>query len=449
MIGIDDASIYGEMTWPGRSALRVIRVSGKRSREAAKKLFLSKSDPFKKPRTAVNGILVNLKKEKLDSIISLAFKSPNSYTGEDLIEFHCHGSRAVVSSLCGSLKCLGLREALPGEFSYRGFLAGKISLKEAESLQQLIEAQTEMEVRASELSKTAISRSLSVLSKKMIALLAKWEARIEFPGEVPQEKTAVWIEEIGLLLNEMKSLEKMAAESRPLREGFRIALFGAPNSGKSSLFNNLLGKERAIVTPHPGTTRDIIEEKLDFEGIPIIFQDMAGVRNRGVAVENYGISMAIDNARSADGVLFLFDGSKGWRKKDEDALTLLSRKPLFFVAAKKDLYQKRKFEMEEKVVEISNQTPEGIDELIKEIKKWAKGRISPGSFFLFGRKQEETFLKVLRTTKEGENALKKNRDELLAAELLKMALEQIDRLLLKPSQEEVYDTVFSSFCIGK
>lgn len=443
-------TIFGEMTYPGRSALRAVRVSGSLARKITGKLFKSKTDPWKTPRNAVNGILNTLDGLAVDSIVAIAFKAPHSFTGQDCIEFHCHGSEGVVRVLSSSLASLGARKALPGEFSYRAFLAGKLNAGESESLGNLIAAETEIEARAAGIANSgAAQKKILLLRDKIVSLRAKWEARIDFPDDVPQPGNIAWKKELAAVAGEAGAVSSLAKRSRPAREGFRVAIFGAPNSGKSSLFNSLLGRERAIVTPHPGTTRDIIEEKLDIDGIPMVFQDMAGARKKGRKIENEGISRALQSAKKADAVLFLFDGSKGWRASDAEAYNLLEKKPLFLVAAKKDLYGKRKFRIRGKVHEISNKTGAGIDKLIKSISGWGKKNLPVESLFLISRRQEECLANVERALSEAEKALSTGGNELHAAESVREALREADKLTLRSSSEEMYDLIFSGFCIGK
>jgi tRNA modification GTPase len=441
-------TIFGEMTFPGRSALRSVRVSGQQARRVSGKLFSAKLDPWKKTRTAVKGTLKSLGGSALDTIIIIAYPLPDSFTGEDCLEFHCHGSEGVIRGLSSSLISIGLRKALPGEFSYRAFLSGKMTTEEAEGLGNLIEAETAIEAGAAvSAMPPAFKSKLESVRKKMLSLLAAWEARIDFPEDVPQVDGKFRLKELMDVLEQVKVVHRQIKRSMPVKEGFRIAIFGAPNSGKSSLFNCLLGRERAIVTPHPGTTRDIIEEKLDIEGIPMVFQDTAGARKKGQKIETAGIALALESAGKADAVLFLFDGSKGWRTSDREAYDLLKRKPLFMIASKKDLYTKRKFSIAGKFFEISNKTGDGLEDLITGLQKWGKRNLPEEGLLLLSRRQEECFGKALKCLDEAVKIADK--DELYAAEMVKESLHEMDRFTLTSSKEEIYDLIFSGFCIGK
>jgi len=443
-------TIFGEMTCPGRAALRVVRVSGRMARKITRKLFSSSRDPWKRGRVATNGVLRTPLGSPLDSIVVIAFPGPNSYTGEDCVEFHCHGSEGVIRSVESSLSSLGARSALPGEFSYRAFLAGKLSALEGESIGKLISAETELEARAAGAAAPGpLDVKIAGLREKLVGLKAKWEARLDFPEDVPQPGLHTWKMEVSKVAIEARALSRLAERSRRVREGFRIAIFGAPNSGKSSLFNALLGRERAIVTPHPGTTRDVIEEKLDVDGIPMIFMDMAGARKKGRGIERKGIEKAMNSTLQADAVLFLFDGSRGWRPADDEAYAFLDSPPFLFLAAKKDLYGKLERRAPGRVLEISSRTGEGIDRLLKALSAWAGKSLPKEGLFLMSRRQEECLTRAVAALDETEEALGERRDELAAAEKAGEALREMDRLVLAVSEDEVYDLIFSNFCIGK
>ncbi|MFB3850608.1 MAG: tRNA uridine-5-carboxymethylaminomethyl(34) synthesis GTPase MnmE [Acidobacteriota bacterium] len=439
-------TIYGEMTFPGRSALRVVRVSGELTKKAVEKIFDRHSSLMKTHKTAVRGKLLDLKGNTIDDIVAIFFKKPNSYTGEDVVEFHCHGVETVLKILSSSLESFGIRKAKNGEFSFRAFINGKISLKEARRLKKVMEAQTLKESSAVYASQEIIERELKSLSETIIEILARWEARIDFPEEVPQEDINKWIEELSPLQKQIDHLLKISERSRQVKEGFKVAIFGAPNSGKSSLFNNLLGRERAIVTPHPGTTRDILEEKLEIDGLPVIFLDMAGARKKSQKIEKAGIEKAIKVAEGAHLVLFLFDGKKGWRKSDDEALSFLKGKKIIKVATKKDLYKKKS--LPENVVEISNLSGFGIEKLIKMVISSLKASLPKGDLLILDEREMMTVQKTARFVKDAFISIKQ-RDEVYASDFLKRALFEIDELFKTESLEIIYDSIFKDFCIGK
>lgn len=439
-------TIYGEMTFPGRSALRVIRVSGDLARKSVERLFDSKISLVKNPKTAIRGKLLDLNGNVLDDSIAIFFKKPNSYNGEDIVEFHCHGSEGIIKALSTSLEFLGIRKAKNGEFSFRAFINGKISLKEAKRLKKIMEAQTSVESSSIFASQDLIEKQFISIKGEIIDLLAKWEARLDFPDEVPQENLKVWEKELTPLLKKISSLLEIAKRSKQVKEGFKVAIFGAPNSGKSSLFNNLLGRERAIVAPHPGTTRDTLEESLEIEGLKIIFIDMAGARKNSRSIEKMGIDRAVKVARNSDLVLFLFDGQKGWTNKDQDAFNLLKGKNIIKVATKQDLYKDKPFSKD--VVKISNVTYWGTDSLLRKITSFFKSSYSPTPLLFLDPTELFVVEKVFSFIRQSIQSIKEKREE-YATDFLKRALFEIDELYRTDSLEEIYDTIFKHFCIGK
>lgn len=439
-------TIYGEMTFPGRSALRVIRVSGDFAKISAKRLFDSHSDLLKNPKTAIRGNLLDLKGNVIDDSICIFFKKPNSYTGEDIVEFHCHGSEGIIKTLSTNLEFLGVRRAKNGEFSFRAFINGKLSLKEAKRLKKVMEAQTSLETSAIFASQDLIEKQFLSIKEKIIDLLAKWEARLDFPEEVPQKSLKLWEKELNPLLKKITSLHEIAKRGNQVKEGFKVAIFGAPNSGKSSLFNTLLGRERAIVTPHPGTTRDILEETLEIDGLLIVFIDMAGARKSSRSIEKRGIDRAVKVARNSHLVLFLFDGRKGWTNADQEAFDLLSGKTIIKVATKKDLYKNKPFP--KNVVRISNVTYYGIGSLLKKITSFFKSSYSKTPLLFLDATELFVVDKVFTLINQSLISLKEKKED-YATDFLKRALFEIDDLDRTDSLEKIYDTIFKDFCIGK
>lgn len=439
-------TIFGEMTFPLKSALRVIRISGDNSKKVLISLFKSKRSPIKEPGKLIKGKLLNNEGKVIDDCMCVFFKGPNSYTGEDILEIHCHGSNAIVQSLLNSLRKMGLREAARGEFSYRAFINGKLSLIEAKNIKKIFEAETALEAPYAYSSSFLLDRKLKEIKEETIQVLSLWEARIDFPEEVDSAEIDDYLSEFNGLKEMIKNIYRISKRSIKNREGFKVAIFGAPNSGKSSLFNNLLGRERAIVSPHPGTTRDIIEEKLDIDGFPIIFYDMAGFRKSKGFIEKKGIEMALDCVKCSDLVLFLFDGKRGFKRKEEELYKIVEDKKILLVATKKDLYKKRNFPPN--TLEISNITLEGIDDLIKKIKTFFRKKFKKEDFIYTDENENFLIEKLYNLSREVLLALKR-RDELFATELLKKILFEIDSFYNIDSLEKVYDNIFSTFCIGK
>lgn len=447
---MDDFSstIYGEMTFPGKSALRAIRVSGNLSITALSKLFKSKRNVVDNPQKLSSGILLDSKGREIDSIMAVYFKAPKSYTGEDVAEFFCHGSAGVISSLSKSLEKLGIRKAKNGEFSFRSYINGKMGIKEAKRIKKIMDSETPYEAQLSFLSEDKVEKEISSLKDEIVRVVSLWEGRLDFVEDVPKENKSVWFKELRSIKAGAENLQGMAKRGEQLKSGFKVALFGRTNSGKSSLFNNLLGKERAIVTPHPGTTRDVLEEKLEIDGFPILFYDTAGARKKSVKIEKKGIERAIEVARKSDLILFLFDGRYGISTKDKELLKMFGDKRVIFVATKKDLYGEKRICTEKDFIEISNKTLYGIDLLIKKIMKVAKRDFDKKEIMFIDVKTKEIVDKILKIIKESENSLKKG-NEVASTDILKRCLFRFDDIYKTDSLEEVYNSIFKDFCIGK
>ena len=294
-------TIYALSTGPGTAGIAVIRVSGKNTSEVIKRL--TKRDlPIPRMATRVK-YSKNGEKNLIDEGVIIWFPGPNSYTGEDLAEFHVHGSRAVVKSMHEAIsKVKNCRMAEAGEFTKRAFLNGKINLLKAESIADLISSETEIQRKqAIKIMTGKTSKVFNEWRKKLLKILANVEAKIDFPEEdipkriindMQKESTKVCLE-ISKTLNDQKVGER-------IREGFKIAIIGPPNSGKSSLLNYLSNREAAIVSATAGTTRDIIETHLNLDGYPVVMSDTAGIRNSKNEIEKKGIKIAINRAENAD-----------------------------------------------------------------------------------------------------------------------------------------------------
>ncbi len=447
---MDDFSstIYGEMTFPAKSALRAVRVSGALSKNALSKLFKANMVILENPGRLINGILLDSRRREIDFIMAVYFKAPKSYTGEDVAEFFCHGSTGVISSLSKSLENLGIRRAKNGEFSFRAYINGKMGIKEASKIKRIMDSETPYEAQLSFLSEDKIEKEIFNLKDEITKVVALWEGRLDFVEDVPKENKSVWIKELKRIKAKAENLQEMAKRGEKLKSGFKVALFGRTNSGKSSLFNNLLGKERAIVTPHPGTTRDVLEEKLEIDGLPILFYDTAGARKKSLKIEKKGIERAIEVAKKCDLVLFLFDGRYGIIGKDKELLKMFGAKRIIFVATKKDLYGEKRSYPKKEFIEISNKTYYGMDLLTKKIMKVAKMDFDKKGIMFIDGKTKEIVDEILKIIKESGDFLRKG-NEVASTDLLKRCLFYLDNIYKSDSLEEVYDTIFKDFCIGK
>jgi len=335
-------TIAAVATPPGEGGIGIIRVSGPQAFPIAERIFRrarASQHPLASHRLYFGTIRDPETGEVLDRALLLTFRAPHSYTGEDVVEFSCHGSPLLLRRVLQLIWREGARPAQPGEFTQRAFLNGKLDLAQAEAVADLIRARTESQLRAAlYLHEGALSRTVRQLSDTLLALLAQVEATIDFSEEIGELDRDAFATQLSELQTQLEQLLMRARSGRLLREGVRVAIVGRPNVGKSSLLNALLGEDRAIVTPIPGTTRDLIEEAFQIQGVPIVVLDTAGLRECPDPVEQIGIERTHRAIEHADLLLMVCDLSEGLTEADRAILaTLPADKPRILVWNKADL----------------------------------------------------------------------------------------------------------------
>jgi len=435
----DTSTIFALSSAPGRAGLAVIRLSGPSVRTALEKMIA----PVPKPRAAAfRTIRDPLTGEALDRALVLWFMAPASETGEDVAEFQTHGSPAVIKAMLAALgKLEGCRLAEPGEFARRGFENGKIDLAEVEGLADLIEAETEAQRRQ------ALAQSSGKLSElyegwraRLIEIAALTEAAIDFSDEADVASSS-----LSEARNRAQSLgTEIAAHlddghrGEIVRDGFRVALLGAPNAGKSSLLNALARRDAAIVSAEAGTTRDVIEVRLDLAGLPVVISDTAGIREAMSEVEREGIRRSLVAARDANLILWLSEDG------DSNPPDGISRETSLAIRSKADLTR----ESTANPLAVSALTGEGMDRLVREIAKRAAEAVGTGT---------EPVLTQARHRQSLEAALAEIRAFLvgpadaveLRAEEIRRAAHAIGRITGRVDVEDVLREIFGRFCIGK
>jgi tRNA modification GTPase len=434
-------TIFALASGPTRASIAVIRVSGARALETFRALCW-KGDI--EPRQVQYHTITDPGTGKtLDQGIILYFQAPQSYTGEDVVEFQLHGGRAVVDGVLEALsKIEGCRQAEPGEFSKRSFVNGKMDLTEAEAVADLINAETEAQrLLALDQMGGALSQLYESWAENLTLLLAHQEAEIEFPDEDLPEGLADTLQpQLQKLLKEIRDHLNDGRRGERLREGVSVAILGAPNAGKSSLLNALARRDAAIVSDTAGTTRDVIEVHLDLNGYPVILADTAGLRATGDKIEAEGVRRAEDRAQKADLKLLLFDATLAQR--DAETSKHLDDKALV-VATKADLPAAKSAAGE---LRVSAQTGEGMEALLKLLseKVAASFKSRPGPVLTRQRHRdalEETAAALGRS-------LAAELPE-LAAEDLRLGLRALGRITGRVHVEELLDRIFRDFCIGK
>ena len=441
-------NIYALSSGRGPSGIAIIRISGKDSLKICKKL--TKIEIIKS--NEVN--FCKFYDPKNDNIIDpesilLWFPSPNSYTGEDLAEFQIHGSNAVISSL---LKVLSEQEncrlAEPGEFTKIAFQNDKIDLLKAESIGDLIHSETELQrQQAVKLVQGNASNYYNDLRTKLIKSLSYIEAKIDFAEDEIPEKV---LQEVYKSVKEIyqgiyKTLEDNKTGEK-IRDGFRVSIIGEVNSGKSSLLNLLSKREVAIVSDVEGTTRDVVETYLNLDGYPVILADTAGIREAQNEVEKKGISLALGKAKDADLNIIMIDNSS--KKIDKKIMDLISKDSIVLLN-KTDIKDGQSYKFDCDTILVSVKNNKNIDILIKKIKEKLNNKFISNKNVLITRERHRD--KLNQCLKEIDNFLKKdhNKDIELAAEDLRMATRHLGSIVGKVDVEEILESIFKDFCIGK
>ncbi len=435
------------------SAISVVRVSGPLAGTA----LTSLAGKIPLPRMAARVLLRDANDQPIDDAVVLWFPAPASATGEDVAEFHVHGGRAVLAALFAALSAFeNVRAAEPGEFTRRGFENGKLDLTEAEALDDLIHADTDRQRRQ------ALRHLKGLLGDKardwraqIIEASALIEAGIDFSdeGDVPAELIAPAVAKIQALLGEIQEVLAAQGKSERLREGLVVAIAGPPNVGKSTLMNQLARREVAIVSPHAGTTRDIIEVQLDLDGYPVTVIDTAGVRETDDPVEQEGVRRARARAGEADLVLWLTDAQHEESRPQGAA-------PVWMVRNKIDLdpggpdalgAKERAGDLTESGgvdFRISASRGDGMQPLIAALIAFARDYFGSGEGGLIGRARQRKLLQETAASLHRSISAVGEGEE-LAAEDLRVAAHSLGRLLGRVDVEDILDVIFRDFCIGK
>ena len=442
-------TIYALSTGPGVSGIAIIRVSGEDTSTVIKSLTGGK---LPKARIATLRKIYDIKtSELLDEGIILWFPGPESYTGEDMAEIHIHGGKAVILAVQDQIaKIENCRLAEPGEFTKLAFQNGKINLLKAESIADLISAETEIQrLQAIKIMQGTSSYKFNTIREKLLKLLSFIEAKIDFPDEDLPEENLRKIKKVSLdVIKEINKILNDQKVGEIIREGFKIAIVGPTNAGKSSLLNNLSKREVAIVSENAGTTRDVIETHLNIDGYPIIISDTAGIRDSKDEIEKKGIKLSLKKAENADLKLVVVDG------KSIDLSPFLNdllRENAILVVNKSDLIKNKLDQDVSKFdhVLISLKENTNIDKLIFKIKNNLKNKFISGEDILITRERHRHHL--VQCAEHLKNFLDKNdkKDFDKAAEDLRLATRHLGMIVGKVDVEEILGSIFNDFCIGK
>lgn len=457
---IDD-TIAAIATAPGEGGIGIIRISGERSLSVAEEIFRSMSGKLikdYKTRTLVYGNIVDGDKV-IDEVLVAYMKGPNSYTAEDVIEINCHGGFISVKKILELILSKDVRLAEQGEFTKRAFLNGRIDLSQAEAIIDVIKAKTDMahEVAQNQL-EGSLSNKIKDLRMKVTEVLAHLEVAIDFSEEDVEEITYQTLEEKAReLKNEIKKLYDTAESGKILRDGLKTVIVGKPNVGKSSLLNSILGENRAIVTDIPGTTRDVIEEFVNIKGIPLKIVDTAGIRETEDIVEKIGVEKSKESFNSADLVIMVLDSSRQLSDEDLEILANLENKKTIVLLNKTDLEQKieedkiRQYVDNDSIIRISALKHEGIEEIHDKIESMVyRGSIkNTSSLVITNSRHKDALLRAYESINDAINAIEQNLPYDFIEVDFKNIWDYLGYINGDTVKEDLLDTIFSNFCIGK
>jgi len=450
-------TIVALSTPPGRSGIGVIRLSGEGALSLTRSLLADPSFNPEPNRVTLKAVVDPDTREVIDRALVTFFKSPHSYTGEDVVELSCHGSPPLLLRVLDSLLYFGARTADPGEFTLRAVTNGRLSLTQAEAVRDLIEAQTHTAVRqAARQLGGELSARLQPIKDGLLEIIVPLESSLEFvEDDLPADIARDISEKLSLLSAKIDEMADSFRRGRLLKEGLRVALVGRPNVGKSSIFNSLLSSDRSIVTEIPGTTRDTISEVINLEGVPVLITDTAGVRSSSDKIEQMGIERTRRAIADADLVIAVIDGSQTLNEEDIRIVSEASEGYSVIALNKSDLEgfginNAQQLVQNSCLIPVSAKTGAGLQSLCSEIiKPFLANYLDEDSFVITNARHFD----LLRRTSDalntaGELVRQKQSEEIILTKLYE-ALRFLGEITGETTPEVILSQIFSSFCIGK
>jgi len=446
-------SICALATAPVNSSLALIRISGPNLKSSLKNIFTNYKNL--KVRQACYGSIISGQKI-IDDVILIFYQAPKSFTGEDLIEIVCHGNQLIVKKIFKLLGQQKIRAAEPGEFTKRAFLNKKVDLTQAEAINQIIKAKSEWEIKtALNQMHGSLNNFINDLKNKIILLKANLEASLDFIEEdlefvSPQELLQA-ITEIKFLLTDLLSRCQLGEK---ISAGIKVAIVGKPNVGKSSLLNLMLNQERAIVSNIPGTTRDIIQEGIQLDGFQLTLLDTAGIHSSKDKIEKKGIELSLAQMDKAAIILMILDATSGITKQDLRIIEKISRQKVIFIINKIDLASPQKIsqitKQNKKNILLSAKTGEGLDSLKKEIKAILKNKfVNPQNSFIADIRVINLINQSIQSTDQALKLISSNSPvEIITSELQEL-INIFSEITGEITSDDILDSIFSRFCIGK
>jgi tRNA modification GTPase len=439
-------TIVAPATPAGRGGIAIVRLSGPLAEQISRDL----TGRLPAPRLATLCVFKQRDGIAIDRGLVVYFPAPNSYTGESVLELQTHGSPIVVQMLMRRCLELGARMARPGEFSERAFLSGQLDLAQAEAVADLIESGTEAAAHSAfNALQGDFSRRVHQLVGNLTQLRIYVEAAMDFPDEeIDFLADQQVIEQLTSLQREFASLRRSMRQGKLLRDGLRVVLTGAPNAGKSSLLNLMTREQRAIVSDIPGTTRDVLEQHLDLDGLPVVLIDTAGIRYSADAIEVEGVRRAREQQQKADLVLLVSDLNQPALESAESLRKDLAGIPVVTVFNKIDL-SGRSAEVTEDAIYLSALTGEGLDGLISYLQKTAGYRLTDSSQFIARQRHIDALDRAKQHLDRGVEQLQQFQAGELLAEELKFGQDALGEITGAVSSDDLLGLIFGSFCIGK
>jgi tRNA modification GTPase len=451
-------TIVALSTPPGRSGIGVIRLSGVRSLEIARRLVQDENFEPESHRALLRNLYDNSSGEILDRALLTYFKAPNSFTGEDVVELSCHGSPVLLRALLDVILTLDARLAGPGEFTLRALANGRLNLSQAEAVRDLINAQTKAAVKqASRQLGGELSARLQPIKDSLLDIIVPLESSLEFvEDDLPEVSVNQIKNKLSGLIKNVEELASTFSTGRLLRDGLKVTLIGRPNVGKSSLFNSLLALDRAIVTDLPGTTRDSLSEMISLQGVPVLLTDTAGVRDSADEVETLGVERTRRAIADADLVVVLFDGSQPLNQEDIGVLREIEQSTYLVAFNKSDLasFERNEVEVLDNrptfILNVSAKTGAGLDALRAAILEPFTEFDTNDTGLLITDARHFDILKRTQSALDSSLALLEQRasEELILVGLYD-GLRFIGEITGETTPDDVLSQIFATFCIGK
>ncbi len=443
-------TIAAVATPPGEGGIAVIRISGDQAFNVAEKIY---SGPIRSyPSHTVHfGRIVNAAEETVDEVLIVPMRAPRSYTGEETVEIHCHGGSLITRHVLQTVLDAGARAAMPGEFTFKAYMNGKLDLAQAEAVQQLIAAKNDLALHAAESHlQGALSKKIAEFQRELVDIAAILEAWVDFPEEGLEFAA---FEEVIFTLKKIKEkMEKLSStfhEGKILHEGLTLCLSGVPNVGKSSLMNALLGKERAIVTEIPGTTRDLLEADLKIGGLHFRLVDTAGIRATDEIVEQEGIRRSRQAMQEADLVLLVLDATRGIQDEDSVLLQLAPSEKTLTIWNKIDLPSSHS--QPKGSWAVSAKQAIGLEELRRAIdqKIWRSGPPSKEEVVITQLRHRQALDGATQSVQLVIEGLQSQVSAEFVAADMRRALQELGTIIGTHITEDILSAIFSKFCVGK